>query len=116
MATTSRPPGKRRGFMIQKPVLNKWNFTKNETEPITGRRIIDISFFGQSFDNGCHNCSEKIQFKNLMKEKTYGLCSKFYFKCPSCNQITTIDTSPKQKTDKQRTGGYSVNCKAALGK
>ena len=102
--------------MLQQEVLNKCNFNKNKEEQITGRRIIDISFFGQNFDNGCHNCCEKLQFKNLIKEITYGLCSKFHFNCLSCNEVTTINTSPKQNTTKQRTGGYSVNCKAALGK
>ena len=50
---------------------------KNKNE--IGKRIIDLSFFAESFDNGCCKCGQKFELKNIIKETNLGLCSTFHF-------------------------------------
>ena len=96
----------------------KWRFlkyqpTKRKRIEI-GRRIIDLSFLGERFDNGCCKCGQKFELKHIIKETNLGLCSTFHFICTNCAAISVLNLS--NKFSKEEGNHYAVNVKASFGK
>ena len=60
-------------FSKKKPKQVKWRFlkyqpTKRKVIEI-GRRIIDLSFFAERFDNGCCKCGQKFELKTSLRRQ-----------------------------------------------
>ena len=109
-------------LLKKKPKQVKWRFlkyqpTKRKVIEI-GRRIIDLSFFAERFDNGCCKCGQKFELKNIIKETNLGLCSTFHFICTNCSAISILKSSDtfSKEVNSGRRKPYAVNVKAAFGK
>ena len=88
------------------------NNLKQFRKKTIGRRIVDISYFGKQFDEGCVHCGTALSF-NIVQETIMGLCSIFYLCCKECDKITKISTSDVCDGDGRTP--YSIHAKMALG-
>ena len=90
----------------------KYQPTKRKVIEI-GRRIIDLSFFAERFDNGCCKCGQKFELKNIIKETNLGLCSTFHFICTNCSAISILKSSDtfSNEVNSGRRKPYAVNVK-----
>ena len=84
-------------FSKRKPKLIKWRFLKHQPTKRkmidVGRRIIDLRYFAERFDDDCYKCGEKFELKNIIKETNLGLCSSFHFVCTNCSAVSVLKSS-----------------------
>lgn len=79
-----------------------------------GRRIIDIMLFARNM--WCTDCNIPLSLRNLVKEKQFGIASRFYVRCSQCLKEIAVDSSASvPDVSKQGRSLFAVNCKAALG-
>ena len=118
--------------VIDNQVENELNVMDNQVEnelnvddnvcntkvDMDGIRMLDNSYFGDQFDQGCIVCGTPLLMKNVVKEVRKMAVSVLHIQCKKCDFVQKLQTG-KSHSDPQkdnRSTIYDLNTKLAAGK